>query len=118
MATENAVCFRATVSGGSAQCRPAGATGRQSPRRRPPLSPITPIYEPSSTVDPTQRPRRQRAPQRRGWAPFSRAVLELDLPSGEGRKRLARARFAVRAALDRYLRSSTSTTRKASRARQ
>jgi DNA-directed RNA polymerase specialized sigma24 family protein len=38
-------------------------------------------------------------------APFSRAVLELDLPSGEARYRLARARFAVRAALDRYLRS-------------
>jgi DNA-directed RNA polymerase specialized sigma24 family protein len=36
--------------------------------------------------------------------PFSRAVLELDLPSGEARHRLARARFAVRAALDRYLR--------------
>jgi DNA-directed RNA polymerase specialized sigma24 family protein len=38
-------------------------------------------------------------------APFSRAVRELDLPSGEARERLARARFAVRAALDRYLRS-------------
>jgi DNA-directed RNA polymerase specialized sigma24 family protein len=37
--------------------------------------------------------------------PFSRAVLELDLPSGESRKRLARARFKVRAALDRYLTS-------------
>jgi DNA-directed RNA polymerase specialized sigma24 family protein len=37
--------------------------------------------------------------------PFSRAVLELDLPSGEARKRLARARLKVRAALDRYLRS-------------
>ena len=37
-------------------------------------------------------------------APFSQAVLELDLPSGEARDRLARARFAVRAALDRYLR--------------
>jgi DNA-directed RNA polymerase specialized sigma24 family protein len=37
--------------------------------------------------------------------PFSRAVLELDLPSGEARKRLARARFKVRGALDRYLRS-------------
>jgi DNA-directed RNA polymerase specialized sigma24 family protein len=37
--------------------------------------------------------------------PFSRAVLELDLPSGEARKRLARARFAVRAALDRHPRS-------------
>jgi DNA-directed RNA polymerase specialized sigma24 family protein len=36
-------------------------------------------------------------------APFSRAVRELDLPSGEARERLARARFAVRAALDRYL---------------
>ena len=34
---------------------------------------------------------------------FSQAVLELDLPSGEARDRLARARFAVRAALDRYL---------------
>lgn len=38
-------------------------------------------------------------------APFSRAVLELDLPSGEARERLARARFKVRAALDRYFRS-------------
>jgi DNA-directed RNA polymerase specialized sigma24 family protein len=38
-------------------------------------------------------------------APFSRAARELDLPSGEARERLARARFAVRAALDRYLRS-------------
>ena len=38
-------------------------------------------------------------------APFSQAVLELDLPSGEARKRLARARFKVRAALDRYFRS-------------
>jgi len=37
-------------------------------------------------------------------APFGQAVLELDLPSGEARDRLARARFAVRAALDRYLR--------------
>jgi DNA-directed RNA polymerase specialized sigma24 family protein len=37
-------------------------------------------------------------------APFSQAVIELDLPSGEARDRLARARFAVRAALDRYLR--------------
>ncbi len=37
--------------------------------------------------------------------PFSRAVLELDLPSGEARKRLARARFKVRATLDRYFRS-------------
>jgi DNA-directed RNA polymerase specialized sigma24 family protein len=36
--------------------------------------------------------------------PFGRAVLELDLPSGEARGRLARARFAVRAALDRHLR--------------
>ena len=36
--------------------------------------------------------------------PFSRAALELDLPSGEARQRLARARFAVRAALDRHLR--------------
>jgi len=36
-------------------------------------------------------------------APFSRAVLQLDLPSGDARYRLARARFAVRAALDRYL---------------
>ena len=36
-------------------------------------------------------------------APFSQAVLELDLPSGEARYRLARARFAVRAALDRHL---------------
>jgi hypothetical protein len=38
-------------------------------------------------------------------APFSRAVLELDLPSGEARQRLARGRFAVRAPLDRYVRS-------------
>jgi hypothetical protein len=38
-------------------------------------------------------------------APFSQAVLELDLPSGEARDRLAGARFAVRAALDRYLQS-------------
>ena len=38
-------------------------------------------------------------------APFSQAVLELDLPSGEARDRLARARFAVRAALDRHLQS-------------
>jgi DNA-directed RNA polymerase specialized sigma24 family protein len=37
-------------------------------------------------------------------APFSRAVLDLDLPSGEARERLARARFAVRAALDRHFR--------------
>ena len=37
-------------------------------------------------------------------APFGRAVLELDLSSGEARERLARARFAVRAALDRHLR--------------
>ena len=37
--------------------------------------------------------------------PFSRAVIELDLPSGEARERLARARLAVRSALDRYLRS-------------
>jgi DNA-directed RNA polymerase specialized sigma24 family protein len=36
-------------------------------------------------------------------APFNQAVLELDLPSGEARERLARARFAVRAALDQYL---------------
>jgi DNA-directed RNA polymerase specialized sigma24 family protein len=36
--------------------------------------------------------------------PFSRAIGELDLPSGEARRRLARARFAVRAALDRHLR--------------
>jgi DNA-directed RNA polymerase specialized sigma24 family protein len=47
-------------------------------------------------------------------APFGQAVLELDLSSGEARERLARARFAVRAALDRYLRSSTPTTRTAS----
>jgi DNA-directed RNA polymerase specialized sigma24 family protein len=38
-------------------------------------------------------------------APFSRAVLELDLPSSEARERLARARFKVRAALDRHFRS-------------
>ena len=37
--------------------------------------------------------------------PFSRAALDLDLPSGEARERLARARFAVRGALDRYVRS-------------
>ena len=47
-------------------------------------------------------------------APLNRAALELDLSSGEARERLARARFAVRAALDRYLRSSTPTTRTAS----
>jgi DNA-directed RNA polymerase specialized sigma24 family protein len=47
-------------------------------------------------------------------APFGQAVLELDLSSGEARERIARARFAVRAALDRYLRSSTPTTRTAS----
>lgn len=40
-------------------------------------------------------------------APFSQAVLEVDLPSGEARDRLARARFAVRAALDQYLRGRT-----------
>ena len=38
-------------------------------------------------------------------APFSQAVIELDLPSGDARERLARARFAVRSALDRYLRA-------------
>jgi len=37
--------------------------------------------------------------------PFSQAVIELDLASVEARERLARARFAVRSALDRYLRS-------------
>jgi DNA-directed RNA polymerase specialized sigma24 family protein len=37
-------------------------------------------------------------------APFRQAVLTLDLSSGEARDRLARARFSVRAALDRYLR--------------
>ncbi|MGH9230441.1 MAG: zf-HC2 domain-containing protein [Acidimicrobiales bacterium] len=47
-------------------------------------------------------------------APLNRAALELDLSSAEARERLARARFAVRAALDRYLRSSTPTTRTAS----
>jgi DNA-directed RNA polymerase specialized sigma24 family protein len=36
-------------------------------------------------------------------APFSRAVLELGLPPDEASYRLARARFAVRAALDQYL---------------
>ena len=36
---------------------------------------------------------------------FGRAALELGLPSGEARERLARARFAVRAGLDQYLRS-------------
>jgi DNA-directed RNA polymerase specialized sigma24 family protein len=36
-------------------------------------------------------------------APFSRAILELGRPSDEASQRLARARFAVRAALDRYL---------------
>ncbi len=36
---------------------------------------------------------------------FDRAALELGLPSGEGRERLARARFAVRAGLNQYLRS-------------
>jgi DNA-directed RNA polymerase specialized sigma24 family protein len=38
-------------------------------------------------------------------APFSRSILELDLPSGEAGERLARARFAVRSALDRHFRS-------------
>jgi DNA-directed RNA polymerase specialized sigma24 family protein len=38
-------------------------------------------------------------------APLNRAALELDLSSGEARERLARARFAVRAALDRHIRS-------------
>lgn len=38
--------------------------------------------------------------------PFSRAVIELELSSHEARERLARARFGVRAALDRYLRTS------------
>jgi DNA-directed RNA polymerase specialized sigma24 family protein len=38
-------------------------------------------------------------------SPLSRAALELDLSSGEARERLARARFAVRAALDRHFRS-------------
>jgi DNA-directed RNA polymerase specialized sigma24 family protein len=37
-------------------------------------------------------------------ASFSRAIVELDLPSGEARERLARARFAIRAALDRHFR--------------
>jgi DNA-directed RNA polymerase specialized sigma24 family protein len=50
-------------------------------------------------------------------APLNRAALELDLSSAEAREHLARARFAVRTALDRYLRSSTPTTRKASRTR-
>jgi DNA-directed RNA polymerase specialized sigma24 family protein len=36
-------------------------------------------------------------------AQFGQAVLQLGLPSGEARDRLARARFAVRAALDQYL---------------
>ena len=38
-------------------------------------------------------------------APFALAVLELDLSSTEARKRLARARRAVRAALGPYLRA-------------
>lgn len=38
-------------------------------------------------------------------APLSRAALELDLFSGEARERLARTRFAVRAARDRHFRS-------------
>jgi DNA-directed RNA polymerase specialized sigma24 family protein len=38
-------------------------------------------------------------------SPLSRAALELDLSSGEAGERLARARFAVRAALDRHFRS-------------
>ncbi|NIK61365.1 hypothetical protein [Kribbella shirazensis] len=37
-------------------------------------------------------------------APLSRAVIELGLSPDEARERLARARFAVRAALDRELR--------------
>jgi DNA-directed RNA polymerase specialized sigma24 family protein len=47
-------------------------------------------------------------------APLNRAALELDLSSAKARERLARARFAVRTALDRYLRSSTPTIRTAS----
>lgn len=35
---------------------------------------------------------------------FDQAALELGLPSGEARERLARARFTVRAVLDQYLR--------------
>jgi hypothetical protein len=38
-------------------------------------------------------------------APFSQAILELDLPSDEARDRLARARFSVDTALHRYLQS-------------
>lgn len=48
---------------------------------------------------------------------FGRAALELQLSSSEARERLARARFAVRTALDRYLRRSTPPTREASRTR-
>ncbi len=43
--------------------------------------------------------------RRRRRGAIQPGLLELDLPSGEVRKRLARARFAVRAALDRDLRS-------------
>lgn len=38
-------------------------------------------------------------------APFSQAIVELDLPSAEARDRLAQARFAVHVALDRHLHS-------------
>lgn len=37
--------------------------------------------------------------------PFSQATLTLDLDTSDARKRLAHARFAVRAALDQYVRS-------------
>ena len=46
--------------------------------------------------------RRSRHPRRHRRGAIRPGVLELDLPSGEARKRLARARFKVRAALDRY----------------
>ena len=58
-------------------------------QRSPHWIPSTPVSSPSST-----------SKERRSAGPSSS-----DLPSGEARKRLARARFKVRAALERYFRS-------------